>query len=66
MYQVLGIRKVEDTDPQEFEIRVNDKENTKQGYMFTTYNGTEPELRVGLKEAGMQEPEIDRLFKQAS
>jgi len=66
MYQVLGLRKVENTDPQEFEIRLKDKENTKSGYLFTTDNGTEPELRARLKEAGMQEPDINRLFKQAS
>jgi len=66
MPQVLQIRKIENTDAQEFEIRVKDKENAKPGYMFTTYNGTEPELRAGLKEAVMQEPDIERMFKQAS
>jgi len=62
MYQVLGLRKVENTDPQEFEIRLKDKENTKSGYVMTTDYGTESELRARLKEAGMQEPDIDRLF----
>lgn len=66
MYQVMGLRKIEDTDPQEFEIRLKDKENTKPGYMMTTDIGTESELRSRLKEAGMQEPDIERLFKQAS
>jgi len=66
MSQVLWIRKIENTDPQEFEIRVEDKENTKPGYMFTSYTGTEPELRVGLKEEGMRESDIERLFRQAS
>lgn len=66
MYQVMGLRKIEDTDPQEFEIRLEDKENTKPGYMMTTDIGTESELRSRLKEAGMQEPDIERLFKQAS
>jgi hypothetical protein len=63
MYQVLGIRKIEDTDPLEFEIRLKDKENTKPGYMMTTDSGTELELRARLKEAGMQEPDIEELFK---
>jgi hypothetical protein len=66
MYQVLGVRKIENTDPQEFEIRLKDKENTKPAYMMTTDNGTEPELRLKLKEAGMLEPDIEGLFKQAS
>ena len=63
MYQVLGIRKIEDTDPLEFEIRLKDKETTKPGYMMTTDSGTELELRARLKEAGMQEPDIEELFK---
>jgi hypothetical protein len=66
MYQVLELRKIENTDPQEFEIRLRDKENKKPGYLFTTYDGTELELRVHLKAAGMQGIDIDRLFKQAS
>jgi hypothetical protein len=66
MYQVMGVRKIENTDPQEFEIRLKDKENIKPGYMMTTDNGTEPELRARLKEAGMPDPDIERLFKQAS
>jgi hypothetical protein len=33
---------------------------------LTTYDGTELELRVHLKAAGMQGIDIDRLFKQAS
>jgi SOS response regulatory protein OraA/RecX len=66
MYQVMGLRKIEDTDPQEFEIRLKDKENTKPGYMMTTDIRTESELRSRLKEAGMQEPDIERIFKQAS
>ena len=66
MYQVMGLRKIADTDPQEFEIRLKDKENTKPGYMMTTDSGTEPELRARLKESGMQEADIERLFTQAS
>lgn len=66
MYKIMGLRKIEDTEPQEFEIRLKDKENLKPQYMMTTDSGTEPELRARLKEAGMMEPEIDRLFKQVS
>ena len=66
MYQVLGLRKIANTDPQEFEIRLKDKENTKPGYMMTTDSGTETELRTRLKDSGMREPDIERLFKQAS
>jgi hypothetical protein len=66
MYQVLGLRKIANTDPQEFEIRLKDKENTKPGYMTTTDSGTETELRTRLKDSGMREPDIERLFKQAS
>ena len=66
MYQVLGLRKIENTDPQEFEIRLKDKENTKPGYVMTTDHGTEPVLRASQKEGGMPEPDIDRLFKQAA
>jgi hypothetical protein len=65
MYQVLGVRKIENTEPQEFEIQAKE-ENSKEGYVMTTYCGTEPELRAGLAEAGMLEPDINRLFKQAS
>ena len=65
MYQVLGLRKIENTEPQKFEIRMKDKENTKPGYMMTTDYGTESELRARLKEAGMKEPDITRLFTQA-
>ena len=67
MYQVLGLRRVEDTDPQEFEIRLRDTENTKPGYIgLTTDSGTESELRTRLKDGGMNESEINRLFLQAS
>jgi hypothetical protein len=66
MYQVVGVRKIENTDPQEFEIRLKDKENMKPGYVMTTEYGTEPELRAELKEAGMQQPDIERLFSAAS
>lgn len=66
MYQVLGLRKVENTEPQEFEIRLNDKENTKEGYVMTTAYGTESELRARLKSAGMHDGDIERLFRECS
>lgn len=52
--------------PQEFEIRLKDKENTKEGYVMTTDYGTESEFGARLKGAGMKEPDIDRLFKQVT
>jgi hypothetical protein len=66
MFQVLGMRRVKDTDPQEFEIQLRDTENTTRGYFMTTKYGTEAELRTRLKEAGMPEGDIHRLFLQAS
>jgi hypothetical protein len=66
MYQVLGLRKTQNTEPQQFELQLRDKENLQHGYEMDTLFGTEPELRARLKEAGMVEAEIDRLFWQAS
>ncbi len=62
MYQALGMRKVKETEPPEFEIQVKDTENTTRGYFMTTKYGTESELRMRLKEAGMPEGDINRLF----
>jgi hypothetical protein len=66
MYQVLRLRKVHNTSPQKFEIRLIDKENTKSGYLLTTAYGTESELRTKLEQDGMNGPDIERLFKLAS
>jgi hypothetical protein len=66
MFQVLGLRKIKDTEPQEFEIQLRDKENVKEGYVMTTNYSTEPELRSRLKDAGMPDGDIERLFSQAS
>jgi hypothetical protein len=66
MFQVLGLRRVKDSEPEEFELRLRDTENTKSGYVMTTKYGTEAELREGLKEVGMPDADINRLFLQAS
>jgi hypothetical protein len=66
MFQVLGLRKVPDTDPQEYELRLKDKENTKPGYIGRMEYGTEAEVRVMLRDGGMSESDIERLFKQAA
>jgi hypothetical protein len=66
MFQVFGLRKVPDTDPQEYELRLKDKENMKPGYIGRMEYGTEAEVRVMLKDGGMSESDVDRLFKQAA
>jgi len=63
MFLVLGLRKVPDTDPQEYELWLKDKENTKPGYIGRTVNGTEPEVRAILKEGEMAESDVNKLFK---
>ena len=66
MLQVLGLRKIADTHPQEYELRLKDLENTKLGYVQTTEIGTESDLRAMLKNGGITEPNIDLIFKQTS
>jgi hypothetical protein len=65
MFRVLDLRKVPDTDPQEYELWLKDLENTKPGYIGKTHHGSESELRTILTNGGMSEPDIDKLFKQA-
>lgn len=65
MYPVRGLRKVNNSNPQKFELWLTDPKNRKDGYMFTTKYGTEPEVRAMLKEAGVPEADIDKLFRQA-
>ena len=65
-FQILGFRKVPDTDPQEFEIRFKDLDNIKPGYSFSTESGTEPDLKQRLKEAGLSDAEIEILFRLAA
>lgn len=66
MYQILALRKVGNTDPQQFEVLLKDTENTTRGYLMTTKYGTESELRMRLNEAGMPQSDINQLFLQAS
>jgi hypothetical protein len=66
MFQVLGLRKVPNTDPQEYELWLKDKENTKPGYIGRTENGTETEVRAMLKDTGATESDINKLFRQAA
>jgi hypothetical protein len=66
MYQVLGLRKTDRTEPeQEYELRLRDKENTKPGYTFETEYGTEAQVRAMLKNGGRTAAEIDVYFEQA-
>jgi hypothetical protein len=65
MYPVRGLRKVNNSNPQNFELWLTDPKNKKDGYLFTTKYGTEPEVRAMLKEAGLAEAAIDQLFRQA-
>jgi hypothetical protein len=64
VYQVLGLRKLQKMEPQKFELRLRDTENTQKGYFMRTEYGTEPELRARLKYAGMPDGDIERLFQQ--
>jgi hypothetical protein len=65
MYPVRGLRKANNSIPQNFELWLTDPKNKKDGYMFTTKYGTEPEVREMLEEAGVPEADIDKLFRQA-
>jgi hypothetical protein len=65
MYPVRGLGKVNNSNPQKFELWLTDPKNEKDGYLFTTKYGTEPEVRAILKEAGLPEAAIDKLFGQA-
>lgn len=65
MYKVLGIQKLPDTDPQEYELSLHDSENAKAGYMQTTKYGTEEQIRAILKDGGLTDPVIDLYFANA-
>jgi len=65
MFNVLGLRKVGNADPQEFELSLKDLENKKPGYLGRTEYGTEAEVRARLKDSGISEFEIEKLFKNA-
>jgi hypothetical protein len=62
---VLGLNRVGNADPQEFVLVLEDLENKKSGYIWTTEYGTEPEVRAILKNGGKPEPKVDALFNHA-
>jgi hypothetical protein len=64
-YQVLGITKIADSEPQEFTLFLKDAENTQRGYMWRTECGTEEAVRETLTLGGINAPEIDRLILSA-
>jgi hypothetical protein len=64
-YQIVGLNKVPDTDPQEFMLFYKDLENQKSGYTFSTEHGTQPELHALLKTGGMNDVQISVLFARA-
>lgn len=64
MYEVRRLTKISGTAPQKYELHLRDLENKTRGYFLTTKYGTEDELRAVLKDGGITEPDIDRLFAQ--
>jgi hypothetical protein len=63
--RVLGLIKVSNTDPQQYELRLHDSENKKPGYVWTTEYGTEDEIRAMLKNGGMTPGQIDLYLSRA-
>jgi hypothetical protein len=61
---VIGLRKTENKDPQEFKLKFKDSENKDKAAVTTKY-GSEPQLRTLLKNGGMSNPEIAHLFEDA-
>ena len=66
MFRVISLSQVPNTDPQEFALKLKDKENTKEGYRGRTEYGTESALREALAKGGMPQAEIDAAFRRAS
>jgi hypothetical protein len=62
MYKVLGIQRIPDTDPQEYELRLHDSENKKPGYVMETVYGTEEQVRAMLQNGGLNDATIDLYF----
>ncbi|MGA3135291.1 MAG: hypothetical protein ABSC88_04770 [Terracidiphilus sp.] len=62
MYKVLGIQKIPNTNPQQYELRLHDSENKKSGYVMTTEYGTEEQVRAMLKNGGLSNAQIDVYF----
>lgn len=64
-YTITGLKKLPDTDPQEYMLLYKDLDNQKPGYSFSTEQGTESKLHHMLKNGGMSEAQISVLFAQA-
>jgi hypothetical protein len=62
MYKILDLRKIPNTDPQQYELRLNDSENKKPGYVMDTEYGTEEQVRAMLKNGGLNDARIDLYF----
>ncbi|MGP8268824.1 MAG: hypothetical protein ACLQLH_02050 [Terracidiphilus sp.] len=62
MYKVLGLRKIPNSDPQKYELRLHDSENKKSGYRMNTEYGTEEQLRAMLKNGGLSDAQTDLFF----
>jgi hypothetical protein len=65
MYKVLGIRRISDTDPQKYELRLHDSENKKPGYVMDTEYGTEEQVRAMLQNGGLNDATMDLYFANA-
>jgi len=65
MYKVLSLTKRTNSDPQEYELRLHDSENKKPGYVMSTENGTEEQVRAMLKNGGLGDAQIDLYFARA-
>ncbi|MGA2855229.1 MAG: hypothetical protein ABSE40_00080 [Candidatus Sulfotelmatobacter sp.] len=63
--KVLGLRKVRNTEPQKYELRLFDTAEETRGYFQTTRYGTEEEIRAMMKDGGLPEGQIDFYLGQA-
>jgi hypothetical protein len=64
--RVLGLRKLLNTNPQKYELRLHDAANEIRGYFQTTRYGTEGEIRAMLKDGGLTDGQIEFYFARAS
>jgi hypothetical protein len=62
MFRVISLTKDGSADPQLYTLVLKNLENTQRGYLGRTEMGTEEALRAALKNGGMPEAEIDRVF----
>jgi hypothetical protein len=65
MYKVLGLQRIPNTNPQEYELRLRDSENKKSGYVMDTEYGTEEQIRAMLKNGGLSDAQVDLYFAAA-